>query len=93
MGSWLLAFIFLSIQALKSGQQKNIYIDTILFGRKQLQVQVSPLCAVFLCQTPVLGLGLGADFTFKNNHNENHNSNNNNTHLNFLKGTVVGDQG
>ena len=38
------------------------------------------------CQTPVLGLGLGVDFTFAwDNHN-------NNPHLNFVKGTVVGDK-
>ena len=44
------------------------------------------------CQTPVLGLGLGVDFTFAwDNHNENHN-NHNNTHLNFVKGTVLGDK-
>ena len=53
------------------------------------------------CQTP----GLGVDITFtqdnknknKNNNNNNNKNNNNNTHnnphLNFLKGTVVGDQG
>ena len=45
------------------------------------------------CQTPVLGLGLGVDFTFtwdnKNNHNHNHNDN---PHLNFFKGTVIGDK-
>ena len=51
------------------------------------------------CQTPVLGLGLGVDFTFtldnnnKNNNKNNNNNNHNNPHLNFLKGTVVGDQG
>ena len=46
------------------------------------------------CQTPVLGLGLGVDFTFTwdNNHNHNHNDNDNNPHLNFLKGTVLGDE-
>ena len=45
------------------------------------------------CQTPVLGLGLGVDFTFAwDNHNENHNHNHNNPHLNFVKGTVLGDK-
>ena len=40
------------------------------------------------CQTPVLGLGLGVDFTFAwDNHNDN-----DNPHLNFVKGTVVGDK-
>ena len=39
------------------------------------------------CQTPVLGLGLGVDFTFIwDNHNHN------NPHLNFMKGTVLGDK-
>ena len=42
------------------------------------------------CQTPVLGLGLGGDFTFAgDNHN---NQNDNNPHLNFVKGTVLGDK-
>ena len=45
------------------------------------------------CQTPVLGLGLGVDFTFPgDNDNKNHNHNNN-PHLNFVKGTVLGDKG
>ena len=42
------------------------------------------------CQTSVLGLGLGVDFTFAcDNHNHN---NHNNPHLNFVKGTVLGDK-
>ena len=40
------------------------------------------------CQTPVLGLGLGVDFTFAG---DNH-KNDNNPHLNFVKGTVLGDK-
>ena len=48
------------------------------------------------CQTPVLGLGLGVDFTFAwDNHNDNDNNGNNNhnkPHLNFVKGTVLGDK-
>ena len=55
------------------------------------------------CQTPVLGLGLGVDFTFAwdnhNNHNiyknpKNHKNDNNvnNPHLNYVKGTVLGDK-
>ena len=44
------------------------------------------------CQTPVFGLGLSVDFTFVwDNHNNNHN-NHNNPHLNFVKGTVLGDK-
>ena len=44
------------------------------------------------CQTPVLGLGLGVDFTFPgDNDNKNHNHNNN-PHLNFVKGTELGDK-
>ena len=39
------------------------------------------------CQTPVSGLGLGVDFTFAWDNN-----NNTNPHLNFLKGTVLGDK-
>ena len=38
------------------------------------------------CQTPVLGLELGVDFTFA--WDKNHN----NPHLNFVKGTVLGDK-
>ena len=37
------------------------------------------------CQTTVLGLGLGVDFTFTWD-------NNNNPHLNFVKGTVLGNK-
>ena len=45
------------------------------------------------CQTPVLGLGLGVYFTFAwDNHNHNDNNDNNNPHLNFVKGTVLGDK-
>ena len=43
------------------------------------------------CQTPVLGLGLGVDFTFSWD-NDNNNNNHNNPHLNFVKGTVLGDK-
>ena len=55
-----------------------------------------------LCWTPVLGLlRLGVDFTFawdknnnnNNDNNDNDNDNNNNPHLNFFKGTVLGDKG
>ena len=42
----------------------------------------------------LLGLGLGVDFTFTWNNNDNDNENDNdknNPHLNFLRGTVLGD--
>ena len=42
----------------------------------------------------VLSLGLGLDFTFtwdNNNNNDNENDKNN-PHLNFFKGTVLGDK-
>ena len=42
------------------------------------------------CQTPVLGLGLGVDFTFAWDNHNNHNHSN--PHLNFVKGTVLGDK-
>ena len=42
------------------------------------------------CQTPVLGLGLGVDFTFAWDNDNNHNHNN--PHLNFVKGTELGDK-
>ena len=51
-----------------------------------------------LLSTPVLGLGLGVDFTFAGDNHNNHNHNNhnhkndNNPHLNFVKGTVLGDK-
>ena len=38
------------------------------------------------CQTPVFGLGLGVDFTFAWDNNDN------NPHLNFVKGTLLGDK-
>ena len=44
----------------------------------------------------VLGLGLGVDFTFiwdNNNNNNNDNNNDKNPHLNFWKGTALGDKG
>ena len=53
------------------------------------------------CRTPVLGVGLGVDFTFtwhNNNSNDNDNdikdnyNDKNNPHLNFLKGTALGDK-
>ena len=50
---------------------------------------------MIFCQTPVLGLGLGVDFTFAgDNDNKNHKNdkNDNNPHLNFVKGTVLGDK-
>ena len=50
-------------------------------------------------QTLVLGLGLGVDFTFawdnkiNDNDNKNNNDNDKNSpHLNFVKGTVLGDK-
>ena len=44
------------------------------------------------CQTPVLGLGLGVDFTFAGDNHKNENDNDKNPHLNFVKGTVLGDR-
>ena len=41
------------------------------------------------CQTPVVGLGLGVDFTFAE---DNDNDKNDNPHLNFMKGTVLGEK-
>ena len=45
-------------------------------------------------QTPVLGLGLGVDFAFAwdNDNNDKNHKNHNNPHLNFVKGTVLGDK-
>ena len=51
---------------------------------------------LLFCQTPILGLGLGVDFTFAgdndNNHNHKNHNNDNNPHINFVKGTVLGDK-
>ena len=47
------------------------------------------------CQSPVLGLGLGVDFTFAGDNNKNENDDDDdddNPHLNFVKGTVLGDK-
>ena len=43
------------------------------------------------CWTPVLGLGQGVDFTFTWDNNHNH-KNKKYPHLNFFKGTVLGDK-
>ena len=50
---------------------------------------IKPFQAEHFCQTPVLGLRLGVDFIFAG---DNHNQNNSNPHLNFVKGTVLGDK-
>ena len=39
-----------------------------------------------------LGLKLGSDFTFAWDNHNNNNHNDNNPHLNFVKGTVLGDK-
>ena len=57
-------------------------------GIKQA-LYATPAWACF-CQTPVLGLGLGVDFTFAWDNHNNHNDNN--PHLNFVKGTVLGEK-
>ena len=44
--------------------------------------------AIFIIHI-VLGLGLGVEFTFNW---DNNNNNNKNPHLNFLKGTILGDK-
>ena len=47
-----------------------------------------------IVELQVLGLGLGVDFTFAwdNNNNNNDNNNDKNPHLNFWKGTALGDK-
>ena len=40
----------------------------------------------------VLRLGLGVDFTFAGDNHKNHNDKNDNPHLNFVRGTVLGDK-
>ena len=54
-----------------------------------------PKLFFFVFRTQVLDLTLGVDFTFawdNNNKNNDNNKNNNNPHLNFVKGTVLGDK-
>ena len=52
---------------------------------------------VHFCQTQVLGLGVDFTFAWDNDNNDKNHKNdkndNNNPHLNFLKGTVLGDKG
>ena len=43
-----------------------------------------------IVELQVLGLGLGVDFTFAWDNNKN--NNNKNPHLNFFRGTVLGDK-
>ena len=40
----------------------------------------------------MLGLGLGVEFTFAWDNNSNNKNNNKNPHLNFLKGTGLGEK-
>ena len=64
----------------------NIF-SSIRGGRAESQT-------IIVIELPVLGLGLGVDFTFAwdNNNNINNNNSDENPHLNFLKGTVLGDK-
>ena len=59
-----------------------------------VQQEYSRIIQKNFCQTPVLGLGLGVDFTFAGDNHKNHKNhkNHNNPHLNFVKGTVLGDK-
>ena len=62
-----------------------------LFSRKIVSFRRNhfPLLA-HIVELQGLGLKLGVDFTFAwDNHNHNHNDN---PHLNFVKGTVLGDK-
>ena len=53
----------------------------------------TPSVIVLIGELQVLGQGLGVDFTFAwNNNYYNNNKNDKNPHLNFLKGTVLGDK-
>ena len=65
-------------------------------NKKRVKGVSAKIHQLVFCQTPVLKLGLGVDFTFAwdNNKTDNNNNNNNkNPHLNFSKGTVLGDKG
>ena len=67
-------------------------------GRRSSRSKWHDVSGQYFCQTQVLGLGLGVDFTFAGDNHNNHNHNNhnlkndNNPHLNFVKGTVLGDK-
>ena len=50
-----------------------------------------PIFSLIVVKLQVLGLELGIDFTFTWDNNHNDNNNDNNPHLNFLKGTELGD--
>ena len=73
------------------GEGKNNFVN-ILVNTKNCSffLAMSNLQSWGCCQTP--GLGLGVDITFAWDNNKNNNNNdNNNPHINFVKGTVLGD--
>ena len=53
--------------------------------------QDPPIIITFV-ELQVLGQRLGVDFTFAWDDNNNNSKNDKNPHLNFLKGTVLGDK-
>ena len=72
---------------------KNVlWCQGTFYGNDIWSVNQNFYLLISFCQTPVLGLGLGVDFNFAwDNDNKNH-KNDNNPHLNFGKGTVLGDK-
>ena len=59
-----------------------------------MELVIFTIQAPVIVELQVLGQGLGVDFTFAwdNNNNNKYDKNDKNPHLNFLKGTVLGDK-
>ena len=87
------------------GTTHNLHNNIVQIKKNSLHISLSLnylTCFVAkvtfqFCRTPVLGLGLGVDLTFtwdnnNNNNNEKNNNDKNTPHLNFLKGTALGDK-
>ena len=76
----------------------SLYFESNCFFKNKY-FSVSPLfgysrfflLSIFV-ELQVLGLGLGVDFTFAWNNNNDNNKNDKNPHLNFWKGTALGDK-
>ena len=67
--------------------------EVCLKANKKLSVFRSKFSPFVKLQSLVLGLGLGVDFTFAwDNNNNNNNDNKKSPHINFSKGTVLGDK-
>ena len=72
--------------------QKKVYYKLLIWHIIQEEGGGGLRLLWTFCQTPVLGLELGVDFTFAGDNHKNHKNENDNPHLNFVKGTVLGDK-